>query len=200
MTTGGIVLCGGRSSRMGRPKEWLPFAGEPLLQRVVRVVAGAVSPVVVVAAPGQDVPTPPPGIRLLRDAVEGRGPLSGLATGLAGLEGRVDAAFVTGCDTPYLVPGFIQQLVRLRGDAAACVAVTDGRPRPLPGVFAVGVVPVVQELLATEQFRLGALLERVSTRLVQPHELAPADPGLRSLWNVNTPEEYAAALAALGPH
>ena len=53
---GGVVLCGGRSSRMGRPKASLPFAGETMLARVVGVLGGVVSPVVVVAASGQDVP------------------------------------------------------------------------------------------------------------------------------------------------
>src|SRR5947199_85155 len=37
----GVVLCGGQSSRMGRPKAWLPFAGELMLPRVVRLLAEA---------------------------------------------------------------------------------------------------------------------------------------------------------------
>ena len=51
MTVGGIVLCGGQSKRMGRPKAWLPFAGELMLPRVVRLLRTSVEPVVVVAAP-----------------------------------------------------------------------------------------------------------------------------------------------------
>ena len=47
---GGIVLCGGQSRRMGRPKAWLPFAGETMLARVVRLLSEAVSPIVVVAS------------------------------------------------------------------------------------------------------------------------------------------------------
>ena len=49
---GAVVLCGGRSSRMGRPKAWLPFGDEVLLQRVVRRIAEAAWPIAVVAAPG----------------------------------------------------------------------------------------------------------------------------------------------------
>ena len=47
---GGIVLCGGKSERMGRPKLLLPFGDETMLARVVRIVGQVVSPVVVVAA------------------------------------------------------------------------------------------------------------------------------------------------------
>ncbi|MCA9117229.1 MAG: NTP transferase domain-containing protein, partial [Planctomycetaceae bacterium] len=52
----GIVLCGGRSSRMGQPKHLLPFGDETMLQRVVRTLSAVVSPVVVVAARGQQLP------------------------------------------------------------------------------------------------------------------------------------------------
>src|SRR3954471_1186321 len=71
----GIVLCGGQSSRMGRPKAWLPFAGEIMLPRVVSLLGEAVAPIVVVAAPGQDVPPLPPAVEVVRDPERGRGPL-----------------------------------------------------------------------------------------------------------------------------
>src|SRR5205807_272847 len=102
----GVVLCGGRSSRMGRPKAWLPFGGEALLQRVVRRLGEAVSPVVVVAAPGQELPSLPSEVAIVRDPEEGRGPLQGLAAGLAALAGRADAAYATSCDAPFLRPAF----------------------------------------------------------------------------------------------
>ena len=42
------------SARMGRPKAWLPFGGEFMLPRVVRLLSEAVSPIIVVASPGQE--------------------------------------------------------------------------------------------------------------------------------------------------
>ena len=53
MTSGAVVLCGGESRRMGRPKAWLPFGPELMLQRVVRLVGTVARPIVVVAAPGR---------------------------------------------------------------------------------------------------------------------------------------------------
>ena len=67
----GIVLCGGQSSRMGRAKAWLPFAGETMLARVVRLLSEVVRPIVVVAAPGQDVPPVPADVELVRDEEQG---------------------------------------------------------------------------------------------------------------------------------
>src|SRR5437899_2683322 len=121
MRTGGIVLCGGQSSRMGRPKAFLPIAGEIMLPRVVRLLAEVVGPIVVVAAPDQEVPPLPPGVGIARDEERGRGPLQGLAAGLAALQGRVDAAYLSSCDVPFLRPAFVRRLIDLLGDHAICV-------------------------------------------------------------------------------
>ncbi len=100
LSVAGIVLCGGRSRRMGRPKAWLPFAGETMLSRVTRVLRQAVEPIVVVAAQVEDVPRLPSDVLLVRDEEEGLGPLAGLAAGLKFLEGRADAAYLSSCDVP----------------------------------------------------------------------------------------------------
>src|SRR5687768_9709267 len=96
---------------MGTPKAWLPFGDELVLPRVVRLVREAVGLVVVVAAPGQDVPPLPADVRIVRDEVEGRGPLGGLAAGLAAIEGAADAVYLSSCDVPLLKPEFVRRVV-----------------------------------------------------------------------------------------
>src|SRR5262245_6119048 len=116
LRTGGIVLCGGQSKRMGRPKAWLPFAGETMLPRVVRLLGEAVNPLVVVAAPEQELPPLPREVAVVRDEEKGRGPLQGLAAGLAGLRGRwAEAAYLSSCDVPFLRPAFVRRLIDLLG-------------------------------------------------------------------------------------
>src|SRR3989442_1363542 len=100
LRTAGIVLCGGQSSRMGKPKAWLPFGGEIMLPRVVRLLSEAVTVVIVVAAPGQDVPDLVAGVDVVRDPERGRGPLQGLEAGLEALRGRAEAAYLSSCDVP----------------------------------------------------------------------------------------------------
>jgi len=196
--TGGIVLCGGRSQRMGRPKAWLPFAGELMLPRVVRLLGEAVAPVVVVAAPDQDVPPLPAGIEVVRDEEKGRGPLQGLAAGLAALRGRVEAAYLSSCDVPFLRPAFVRRLVDLLGDAAICVPRVGEYHHPLAAVYRLEVVDAVARLLAEGRLRPFFLFEAVPTRVVGPKELADLDPTFQSLRNLNTPEEYEAALREAG--
>src|SRR6202030_4816740 len=105
MTAAGIVLCGGRSTRMGVPKATLPFGSETMLQRVVRLLGTVVSPVVVVAAREQSLPELPEDVAVTRDEREQRGPLEGLRAGLSALPKSADIAYVTSCDVPLLVPG-----------------------------------------------------------------------------------------------
>ncbi len=194
MRVGGVVLCGGRSSRMGRPKAWLPFGGELLLPRVVRLLGEAVDPVVVVAAPGQDLPPLPDHVAVVRDEVEGRGPMQGLAAGLKALAGRADAAYLSSCDAPLLRPAFVRRLIELLGAAAACVPRVGDYYHPLAAVYRLEVGDAVGRLLAANRLSLTALFDAVPTRVVGAAELADVDPALQTLRNLNTPEEYEAAL------
>lgn len=179
---------------MGRPKAWLPFAGELMLPRVVRLLEQAVKPVAVVAAPDQEVPPLPSHIAVVRDEEKGRGPLQGLAAGLAVLRGEVDAAYLSSCDVPFLQPAFVRRLIDLLGDNAICVPRVGEYHHPLAAVYRVEVHDAVARLLAENRLRPFFLFEAVPTRVVEAAELTDADPTFQTLRNLNTPEEYEAAL------
>ncbi len=190
MQIGGIVLCGGQSLRMGRPKAWLPFGDEVLLQRVVRILGEVVQPIVVVAAPRQVLPALPHDVEIVRDDVEHRGPLGGLVAGLAALNGRVDAAYLSGCDLPFLSPAFIRRMIAFEVTAVPRV---DGYLHPLAATYSMSVIHTARALLNADQRRLIGLFDHVATRIVEAAELADIDPTFQFLRNINTPEEYAAA-------
>ncbi len=194
ITVGGIVLCGGQSKRMGRPKAWLPFAGELMLPRVVRLLGEAVRPVVVVAAPGQEVPPLPADVAVVRDEEKGRGPLQGLAAGLNALRGRAEAAYLSSCDVPFLRPAFVRRLVDLLGDFAVCVPRAGGYHHPLAAVYRLEVAEAVTRLLGEDRLRPFFLFEAVRTRVVEAAELTDVDLSLETLRNLNTFAEYEKAL------
>jgi molybdopterin-guanine dinucleotide biosynthesis protein A len=195
---GGIVLCGGRSTRMGASKALLPFGDEAMLQRVVRLLGTVASPIVVVAAQGQALPVLPSNTTIARDEATNRGPLEGLRAGLEALPETVDMAYVTGCDVPLLVPGFVSRMVELIGDADIAVAEIDGFTHPLAAVYRRRTLPHIEALLADNRMRPVFLFDVVRTRRVQRSELVSADPGLTTLRNLNTREQYLAALASAG--
>ena len=198
MITGGIVLAGGKSSRMGAPKAMLPFGPETMLQRVVRLLASVVSPIVVVGASGQELPELPPAVIVTRDEREARGPLEGLRAGLKSLPSQADAAYVTSCDVPLLVPAFVARIVDLLGDHDIAVMEIDGFTHPLSAVYRRTTLPRIESLLAEDRLRPAFLFDAVRTRRVTPEEMTSADPQQHTLRNLNTREDYEAALAEAG--
>jgi molybdopterin-guanine dinucleotide biosynthesis protein A len=198
MRFGGIVLCGGKSTRMGYPKALLPLGGEVLLQRVVRILGSLVSPVVAVAAPCQTLPDLPRETLVAYDRREGRGPLEGLFVGLSALAGRCDAAYVGSCDAPRLSPAFIRRMLELLADRQIAVPCAGTFCHPLAAVYRLDVAPTIERLLSADRLRTADLFDEADTLRVPIEELRGVDPELSTLANLNHPSDYLAALAAEG--
>ncbi len=204
MRSGGIVLAGGRSERMGTDKASLEWRGEPLLAHVVRALTTALaSPgdsllqgrVVAVVAAGQQLPRLPIDVERIEDTIPGRGPLQGLRDGLAALVGPVDAAFVATADAPLLRPELVRAVLdRLAADVDAVVPSLGGRPQPLTAAYRTTLVEVVDELLEVGERRVHALLGVCQMTTADAESLRVVDPDLDSFVNVNSPAD----LTALG--
>ena len=204
----GIVLAGGRSSRMGTPKAALEWHGSTLLRRTVGIIARATDgPVVVVRAPGQELPALPAETEVVDDPQEGLGPVQGLAAGLAALTGRAEVAFVSSTDMPFLHPAFVRRVLRAVQEEGADVGlpVARGYPQPLAASYSVALAPVAAKLVAGERLRPAFLFEECEverldeTALLADPVLAALDPGLDSVVNVNEPGDYQAARARPAP-
>ena len=182
---------------MGTSKALLPFGDETMLERVVRLLRGAVHPIVVVAAGDQALPTLAPDVIVARDQETARGPLEGLRAGLKALPTDVEAAYVTACDVPLLVPGFVRRMLELIEDADIAVMEIDGFAHPLAAVYRVTTLPHIEGLLAHDRLRPAFLFDAVRTRRVRQDEMT-ADPDLRTLRNLNTREDYEQALRDSG--
>jgi molybdenum cofactor guanylyltransferase len=199
MSLGAVVLCGGESRRMGRPKASLPFGPEVMLQRVVRLVGTVAQAIVVVAAPGQGVPELPPEVSIVRDEISGRGPLQGLAAGLNAIGENVDLVYATGTDVPFLEPRWITRLSELIGEADLAIPSIGHHYHPLAALYRKRVVlPAIEALLAQDRLRTLLLVEVVKSRVVREDEMRVVDPELGTLRNLNHPEEYERALRDAG--
>ena len=190
-----IVLCGGHSRRMGRPKAWLPFGDEFLLQRIVRIVGEAVGKVIVVAAKDQAIPPLPEHARRVDDQIADQGPLGGLAAGLTAVESDCDAVFLTACDVPFLSSSFICRLIDSLSDPSfeAATPFSD-RLHPLTSAFRVSARSVIEKQLAESRLRIRELFDVLPTRILQHETFLDIDPNLESLRNINTPDDYTQAL------
>ena len=189
---------------MGRPKAWLEIAGTPLLRRIVEHAREVVPRVVVVGAPGQDLPALPDDVLRLDDPPERpqAGPLSGLAVGLEALRTTADLAYLGSCDAPFVGPEHVRFVLQTLQDGpfAAVVPETgpdaDGR-RILHGLSGAVRVPeafrTAQALLVSGRLALHLLYEALPCRRLALHEL----PDARAIRDCNSPEQWERARAEL---
>lgn len=121
-----MILAGGRSQRMGRPKAWLDLDGAPMLVRVCDTVAAAVASVVVVGTSGDALPELPAGIVRVDDPQARRhgGPLAGVVTGLEAIEREGPAAVYVGAvDAAWLTTRHVQWMLDALLAAPDCDAI-----------------------------------------------------------------------------
>ncbi len=207
----GVVLAGGRSSRMGTAKAALEWHGSTLLRRTVGIVARATSgPVVVVRAAGQDLPELPEGTMVADDPHEGKGPVQGIAAGLAALRGRAEVAFVSSTDMPFLHPEFIRRVLDVAAQSTGTgtdvvLPVARGYKQPLAAAYRVSLAETAERLVIQDRLRPAFLFGECQVEtldeaaLKRDPVLAALDPDLDSVLNVNTPADYAAARARPAP-
>lgn len=169
-----------------------------MLARVVRILLATVSPVVVVASPGQEVPQLPNDVRILYDDQEHLGPLAGLAVGLRALVGEVDAAFVSSCDVPLLSSAFISEIIRRLGTHELAVPKEGDFHHPLAAVYRTSLAERAGQLVAAQRLRPLFLIQASDAVEIPVGELRDVDPELQSLRNLNRPEDYEAALRMAG--
>jgi molybdopterin-guanine dinucleotide biosynthesis protein A len=202
-----VVLAGGRSSRMGTAKAALEWHGSTLLRHVTGVVGRAVDgPVIVVRAPEQELPELDDTVLVCDDTEEGRGPMQGLAVGLAAAADHSATAFVCSTDLPFLHAAFVQAVLRgfqadpgtqeMEGVPDVVLPFVHGYRQPMAAGYSTDLVPRILKLLEAERLRPAHLFEEVNVRqlddaeLLSDARLAAADPSLDSVLNVNEPDEY----------
>jgi molybdopterin-guanine dinucleotide biosynthesis protein A len=122
------------------------------------------------------------------------------------MEGLATSTFVSSTDAPFVHPELVRRMEALRseGDHDAAVARAQGHFHPLAAVYRTSLRALVADLLAHDQRRPYYVFERVRTRFADEPDLLAgaalreADPHLWSLRNLNTPDDYAAALQDAG--
>ena len=191
--TAGVILAGGRSSRMGREKPLLDVGGRPIIERVVAAVGPCVGETVVV--------TNRPdlygflGLRLLEDIQHGRGPLAGMLTALRGVS--CDAALVVAGDYPFLDAVTLARIVREDPGEGVVVPEIDGQLQPLCALYAAATAKTIEKSLADGELMVHSLIARLPRRVLTQEEFGgPA--ASRTFLNINTPDDLKLAEKLLG--
>ncbi len=184
------VMAGGRSRRMGRDKAWLDVGdGRPIVRRVIDVLSQVADEVFLVA---NDQRYASLGLRVVPDRFPEGGALGGIATGIgAAAHERV---LVAACDMPFLRPEVFRLLVDLSEGWDAVVPRVNGEYETLHALYTKACLAPIERALGAGKMRVVSFFGDVRLRVVAEDELRSVDPELRSVTNVNTPEELAAAV------
>lgn len=186
----GAILAGGLSSRMRRNKALLEVDGTPMVERVARALSACVSRVSIVLREGADSPIALPEIH---DRYANRAPIVGLHAALAAAE--TPAVLVAACDLPDIQPSLLLGLLSLvptGAGPAAVVPVGPRGPEPLLAVYRTELLPELERRIERGDLALHRLLESVRALCVPERALRALDPDLRSLRNLNRPEDLRA--------
>lgn len=171
------VLAGGLSSRMGRDKASLPFAGETLLAHQVRKLRALGIQDCMLSACAQELP----GTRAVPDVYPHRGPLSGIHACLAAA--ACEAVLFLSVDTPLLPPETLQALLDAH-EGGATLLRHGGQTEPLLGVYDRALAPLAETILQGEHTGVWQFLKQTTEKTVE----YAGDEEL--LLNGNTPEDY----------
>ncbi len=201
-----VINAGGQSRRMGQAKALLPTPpdGIPLIAHIARRLEILHPQQRVVVSNDPELETAaklPEGTMFVADAFPDTGTLGGIATGLIHTP---EWAAVVACDLPLVSGRLFAALAEIatEGDGGmdrwdAVVPLVGGYEEPLHALYHWRCLPAIKERLAQGQRRVISFMPDVRTRYVDEEELRKVDPELRSFMNVNTPEEWNAAVEVL---
>jgi molybdopterin-guanine dinucleotide biosynthesis protein A len=186
-----VILAGGSGRRLGAEKAHLDFRGRPLVCWTTEGLLEVAEEIVIVArneAQAALLQEILPWAEVTWDAVLGFGPVAGLAAGMKRTQGHL--AFAAGCDMPFLNPKAIQLLFELAEGFEAAVPVGPKGTEPLHAVYeAEKMAQACQNALERGERRIQSPLRELRINFVSLERLKEFDPGLLTLFNLNTREE-----------
>lgn len=182
----GIILSGGRSTRMGGyNKAFLDFQGERLIDRTVRLFKSIFEEVILVThSPLEYIDQD---VMIVKDIVPPKGPLGGIYTGL--FFSSSSRSFVAACDMPFLNEAFIRFMMDKAREHDVVVPETSDGPQPLHAVYSRKCMGEIFKLIEKEKYKITLLYKRVKILKIPRDVILPYDPELRIFSNINAPED-----------
>lgn len=183
-----VILAGGLNSRMGgRNKAFLKVGDRPIVHRLLSDLKPAFEEILLVTRQPERYTGLP--VNVVRDIYDARSSLTGIHAGLA--QAEAEYAFVVPCDTPFLQPAVINELLNvLTPDLDVIVPLIHGRYEPLCAIYSKRCIPFMEKQLDQKNYRIIDLFDHVRVKSLGDERLQKVDPDLISFFNVNTPAAY----------
>jgi len=182
MTTGCVILAGGKSSRMGTDKALLTIDNTNFIKKLCTKFDFMEEKII---ARGNRAEIAESTWSVIPDVYPNHGPIGGLHAALKSCQS--DALFCVACDTPLIKPYvFWKMQEQMNTDIDAVIAVTeDGKYHPLCGVYKKHVADLMEEQIRKDMNRIMQVIKQIRVEYVQLHSIEDG------LLNINTKEDYA---------
>lgn len=187
----GVILAGGRSTRMGTNKAVLTVGGVRIIDRVLETL-GALFPEILMIA-NDPVPYRERGLRIEPDVLPEHGSLGGIYSGL--VHARAPRAFCCACDMPFLDPVLVRFLLAESAGYDVTLPESPEGPQPMHAIYAKSCLPAIERVLAAGRFKITGFFDAVRVRTIPWDVVRTFDAAGDCFFNVNTPGELADAEA-----
>ncbi|WP_366924144.1 molybdenum cofactor guanylyltransferase [Metallumcola ferriviriculae] len=182
----GIILAGGKSTRMGSSKALLNIGGKTVVQRVIEVLQTIFPQIIIVA--NDEETYRHLGYPIVGDIISGYGPLGGLHAGLTASSSEVN--FLVACDMPLLQPALIRFMISQTKDYDAVLPKSGPYLEPLHAVYKRSCLPAVEKVMAAGRKKVTSFFDDISINYLEEEELVAYGQPKRAFLNVNTPEDW----------
>lgn len=185
MGISGIILAGGRSSRMGRDKTLLLYDNETLIQRTVRTMQTFVDEIIVASNATEKYNLP--GIVEVPDIYPGMGPLGGIHTGL--LAAKHQHSFIVSCDMPFFTAKLAKYLLERRSGFDVVVPEIKRRLEPLCAVYSRNCIKPIERCMQAGISQVFQFYPEVKVLRILESDLQLLGDLKEIFCNLNTPED-----------
>jgi len=186
MNASGIILAGGKNTRMGQNKSFLSINGERLIDKTLNLYRQIFTDIIIVTNdPLSYIEFTDAAIAT--DIYRGKGPLGGIYTGL--FYAKNDYAFVCPCDMPFLKKDFVDYLLAQNGKCDVIVPETAEGYQPLHAVYSRNCLPSIRRLILMDKLKITGFYRDMQVLPISEEQIRPFNEDGSLFQNLNTPEE-----------
>ena len=189
----GIILSGGKSSRMGENKSLLKIGNKTIIERIVELMKDIFSENIIITNTPDEYKFLQ--LPLYEDIYKWKGPLAGIHSGLT--YSKTERNFVISCDTPLMIKEMIQYIVNFQTRKPIVFCRAAGYHQPLVGVYKKQIIIEIEKFLSdndeTTDKSFHHFLKKVNAEIIDPQDLLFYKDEI--FFNVNSPDDYTMILS-----
>ncbi|MBI5892596.1 MAG: molybdenum cofactor guanylyltransferase [Deltaproteobacteria bacterium] len=179
----GIILAGGKSSRMGFNKALIEVNGLKIIERTVNLFKEIFDEIIIITNTPLEYERFD--VKIATDLIKDAGALGGIYTGI--FHAHSNHSFVAACDMPFLDKDIILKMLNIAVDSDAIVPFANDKFHPLHAVYSKNCLKPMEEAIKNNDLRINNLFQKIRIKKVE--DIFIKESALRSLCNVNTTED-----------